>query len=87
MEILIRKALVSFMVENSLITPNQFGFVAEKSTLLKLLQCAGDWMEALNKDAQTEVIFVDFRKAFDTVSHVKLLHKLKSYGIRDPLLS
>ena len=66
MEILIRKALVSFMDEDSLITPSQFGFVAKKSTLLQLLKCVGDWMEAVNKDAQTEVVFVDFRKVFET---------------------
>jgi hypothetical protein len=40
------------------------------------------WDEGLN----TDVIYTDFQKAFDSVSHTRLLHKLKGYGIRDPLL-
>jgi len=35
----------------------------------------------------TDVIYFDFKKAFGTVCHNKLLHKLKSYGIRGTLLS
>ena len=31
--------------------------------------------------------FTDFRKAFDSVSHVKLLQKLRSYGIDQKLIN
>ena len=39
----------------------------------------------LNGGAQSDVISVVFKKAFDTAIHAKLVHKLKSYEIKDPL--
>ena len=60
---------------------------AKNARIGETIFCVGDWVEALNKTAQTDVIFVGFKKAVDTDSHVKLLHELKSYGIPDPLFS
>ena len=40
-----------------------------------------DIFEAFNDKHQVDMIILDFSKAFDTVPHQKLLHKLKNYGI------
>ena len=45
--------------------------------------CNRDW--AVNRGhKQTDLIIMDFAKAFDKVPHRRLLHKLDYYGIRGP---
>ena len=51
-----------------------------RSTLQQLL------LHSLNEFAQVDVIYMDFSKAFDKVSHVELLYKLISIGISCSLL-
>ena len=43
-------------------------------------------MTSQNNGEATDVIYLDYAKAFDSVIHSKLLHKLYTYGIRDDLL-
>ena len=45
------------------------------------------WQKNLDNNLQTDVIFLDFAKAFDKVDHFCLLQKLDHYGIRGNLLS
>ena len=45
------------------------------------------WTESLNSGYATDIIYFDFKKAFDSVPHRRLLLKLKSYGISGNLLS
>ena len=48
--------------------------------LTNLLSCSRHWLSSLDSGKSTDVIYIDFAKAFDSVSHSKLLHKLKSYN-------
>ena len=43
-------------------------------------------LKSYDQNKQLDVAILDFSKAFDTVQHKKLLHKLDSYGIRGPIL-
>ena len=51
------------------------------STLTNLLSSLRHWLTSLDSGNSTDVLYIDFAKAFDSVSHSKLLHKLKSYNI------
>ena len=46
-----------------------------------------EWAKALDKRLSTDVIFLDFEKAFDSVPHDRLLLKLERFGITGSLLS
>lgn len=45
------------------------------------------WKWALDKNLKVGVLFIDFRKAFDSINHTILLQKLKAVGISGNLLS
>ena len=61
---------------------DQHGFRERLSTVTQLINSTNDWSETLNKKGQTDVILLDFSKAFDRVSHQHLSNKLTFYGIR-----
>ena len=69
------------MLKNGLLSKQQHGFLAKRSTITQLLDCCKDWMQNINRNSQTDIIYLDFAKAFDSVVHSKLLLKLERYGI------
>ena len=71
---------------NDLLSSVQRGFVKGKSTCTNLLECMNDWTLILQDKSCVRVAYVDFSKAFDTVSHEKLFARLHAYGIQGPLL-
>ena len=62
-------------------SPFQFGFLPQRSTLQQLLVFLSDVLANLNNKIDTNVVYLDFRKAFDSVPHAILLKKLWSLGI------
>ena len=82
LEKLFETRLDKFLEKNHLLTDNQYGFRNNRSTNLAVL----DFVEQINKliDKKKIVIglFIDLKKAFDTIDHKILLKKLEHYGIR-----
>ena len=59
----------------------QHGFRSGASVTTNLLVCHNDWTSALSSKRVIDVIYLDFSKAFDTVSHSILITKCAHYGI------
>lgn len=60
---------------------NQWGFKTQRSTEDLLLHLTETWRKALDQKKVIGVIFLDFKKAFDSISHDILLQKLSACGI------
>ena len=80
LECLVYNGIVDF-VTNS-ISVHQFGFLRGRSTLQQLLIF---FSTLLGSSSQTDVLYWDFKKAFDSVAHNELLHKLWNFAITDSL--
>ena len=84
-ERIIRKKLVKHLEENHLLCKNQHGFRIGRSCLTQLLLHIDEIHRNLLEGYETDVIYLDFEKAFDKVDHELLLQKLKTYGIEGKL--
>jgi hypothetical protein len=51
-----------------------------------LLETFEEWTAALDEGYGIDVIYMDYKKAFDTVLHGRLIKKLSDYGIVDKIL-
>ena len=70
-----------------LLDPRQHGFLRNKSCTTQMIPFSNKLAFTLNKSSRTDVIYFDFAKAFDSVSHDMILHKLKhQFGIDGLLL-
>ena len=83
MEKIIRDTLMSHMEENNFFTVHQHGFRKGRLCATQLIEVVEKWTEELDNNNS---IYLDFQKAFDTVPHKRLIHKLKGYGISGNLL-
>ena len=64
----------------------QHGFQKGKSCVTQLLEVFHEIGSALDRGFESDIIYLDFAKAFDSVCPAKLVSKLKAFGIGDPLL-
>ena len=84
-ERVIRNRLVDYLENNNLISSTQHGFRKGRSCLTQLLQHYDNILHNLTEGFETDVIYLDYAKAFDKVDHNILLQKLHNYGIRGQL--
>jgi hypothetical protein len=80
---ILNKRLYAWLEENNGIVENQAGFRKNYSTTDQIFSLYSVVQKVLSKKGQKlYVAFVDFRKAFDSVNHDKLMHVLYSEGVR-----
>jgi hypothetical protein len=86
-EKVIHGRMLNFINKHNILYSNQFGFRAKHSTEFALIKLIDTISEALDNNNFVCSIFVDLRKAFDTVDNKILIDKLYSYGIRGHCLA
>jgi len=82
LEKLVCTKLTNHLDLNKIIHPSQFGFQRFKNTEQNLIHFVNFISEALNNGDFCIGVFLDLKKAFDTVDHQILLMKLEYYGIK-----
>ena len=68
--------------KKQILTPVQHGFQSKKSCESHFFITTYEFIQNFEGKTQTDVVVLDFSKAFDVVPHQRLLHKLDHYGIR-----
>lgn len=80
MEHIIASNLMKHLESNNILYDLQHGFRSSRSCETQLTSFIQELAKNNNDKIQTDVIVMDFAKAFDKVPHKRLLYKLKYYG-------
>lgn len=78
----LKKRLVQYLNKFKLLSVNQYGFREKTSTSDAIAYLTKKFYECLDNNTPSLCVFIDLEKAFDTISHKKILKKLENFGIR-----
>ena len=69
MESIIRDSILDHVTVNCVLSPTQHGFTVGKLCITQLLAATNYWTSSLEASNSVDILYFDFAKAFDSVSH------------------
>lgn len=82
LEKLLLNRITTFLNQHNVLYDYQYGFRQGSSTATATVELLDDIIKAIDSKELVGALFLDLRKAFDTLDHSVLLRKLNGYGIR-----
>lgn len=80
-ERIVYEQVSSYIIENNILFSNQSGFRKGHSCETAVQNILYDWKEQQDKGVMIGAVFLDLKRAFETIEREKLIKKLKGYGI------
>jgi len=77
----LKKRLMHFLLSGNLLSPRQFGFRSGRSTTQAVATLIAKVLEGFERHQMSMATFLDLSKAFERVSHARLLEKLQNLGL------
>ena len=87
LEQFVRDKIVDHMTENDLYSECQHGFRKNRSCITQLIEVYDKLTELIDDGKSIDIVYLDFKKAFDSIPHERLLIKMKGYGITGNVLN
>ena len=82
LEKLFNERLQQFLNTNNILSNSQYGFRTHMSTVHAALELTESISDSIDSKQHCAGVFIDLKKAFDTVDHKLLVEKLSFYGVR-----
>ncbi len=81
MESVIADRIVDHLESNNLLGDSQHGFRRKRSCLTNLLEFFHHMLSVFDVSRAIDILYLDFKKAFDKVPHKRLMSKVRALGV------
>lgn len=82
LEISVKEQLLNYLTDNNIIIPEQLGFRASHSCESALNVTLASWKQSIQSNKIIITVFLDLKRAFETIDRKLMLKKLQSIGIQ-----